>query len=109
MMCAVLAENTASASTSGHRWSTSSSIGFTLHMRMPSRCSARSLACHARCGRAAEKKAACCPVPEPISRTFRLSRKTLFSTARIGSRLRSQASEYGFIRRVDANAAPPAT
>jgi len=95
MMCAVFAENAASASTTGQGLSTSSSIGSTPHIRMPGRCSATSLACHARCGRAAEKQAACWPVPEPISSTVRLLDNTRLKTARIGSRLRSQASENG--------------
>ena len=103
-MWQVLAEKTASAAMSGHGRSTSSSSGLrrfaafasATHSPIPARCSATSLGCHTRCGSAGAKPAACCPVPEPISRTRLRSAKILFSAARIGSRLRSQASEYGF-------------
>src|SRR3954471_9433917 len=105
MMCEVLALNTASAGTFGKGCSTSSSSGSSRrgvcassrHRRTLGRFSATSLGCHERCASAGAKYAACWPVPEPISSTWRRSANTRFRTARIGARLRSQASENCFI------------
>src|SRR3546814_10053280 len=62
---------------------------------MPGRCSAWSEHCHRSKGIAAAKCTACWPVPLPTSSTWREPAKCSRSTARIGSRLRSQAGAKG--------------
>src|SRR5262249_30941626 len=55
-------------------------------------------------GRCAAKCTACCPVPLPTSSTLRAAASAARSTARIGSLLRSHASECTSMERVCDNA-----
>src|SRR3989338_8252250 len=56
----------------------------------------KSVGCQISCGNCAAKYAACWPVPLPISSTKPERGKTSFSTAKIGSLLRSQDGEDCF-------------
>src|SRR3989344_1814770 len=68
----------------------------TAHARMLGKFSGKSVGCQVSCGKCAAKYAACCPVPLPISSTKPERGKTSFSTARIGSLLRSHDGEDCF-------------
>src|SRR3989344_7224396 len=92
-------QTTAAATVTGQRSATKSSSSGSRRLDNPAastqarilgKFDERSVGCQISCGNCAAKYAACCPVPLPISSTVPERGKTSFSTAKIGSLLRSQ-------------------